>query len=100
MVLETKLLGIPTVIDGTKDGIHMTSAGSALENYTHLIDLKNCVTDEIAYTIEDLATKSIDVLQARKARIKSNVQQIVDVNQSFADGLTEFIVKILSKGYQ
>ncbi len=100
MVLEAKLLGIQTVIDGTKDGIHMTSAGSALENYTHLIDLKNCVTDEIAYTIEDLATKSIDVLQAKKARIKSNVQQIVDVNQSFADGLAEFILKNLSNRYQ
>ncbi len=40
MAIESMLLGIPTIIDATDDGVHRTTARISLESYLHLRDLR------------------------------------------------------------
>ena len=41
MTIETMLLGVPTIIDATDDGIHRTTSKESLSAYLRLRDLRN-----------------------------------------------------------
>jgi hypothetical protein len=54
MVMESLLNSNYTIIDGTNDGFHSTTAFNSLNEYTHLKDLKLISNLDIAYNFIDL----------------------------------------------
>ena len=54
MALESLLNSNYTVIDGTSDGFHSSTAFNSLNGYTHLKDLNSITNLDIAYTFDDM----------------------------------------------
>jgi len=91
MALETIMLNIPIVIDGTNDGIHKTTSGNSLNNYTHLLDFKHTVNKWIANDMEELLNLTIERLTKLNDNNAIDITKIIDIKNSYSKGLIDFI---------
>jgi len=91
MALESIMLGLPTLIDGTNDGIHRTSAKLVLDNYTHLKDLKEVYQNNIADSVQDLVEKCSLMLSQKKSSVNPSIKKLISVQTPYSRGLIDFI---------
>jgi hypothetical protein len=91
MALESIMLGLPTLIDGTNDGIHRTSAKLALNNFTHLKDLKEVYQVNIADSVQDLVEKCSLLLSQNKSPANPSIKKLISVQTPYSRGLIDFI---------
>lgn len=91
MAIESMLLGIPTVIDSSDDGVHRTTAKFSLESYLHLRDLKKIEGVIFAESAEEMfeeimrhflgesATKNLTLDKLIESKNVSYVSNIMDL---------------------
>jgi len=91
MALEAIMLNIPFVIDGTNDGIHKTTAGCSLSNYTHLLDLKQTINKWIASDMEDLLNLIFKRLATPNSGSLVDITKIINIENIYSKGLVDFI---------
>ena len=92
MALESMILKIPTIIDGTFDGIHKTSSGFALTKYTHLLDLHRLCSDSVATSVDRIVEMCYEVINENFKPINPNINELLTLNNPYSKGLSEFIL--------
>ena len=92
MALESMILKIPTIIDGTFDGIHKTSSGFALTKYTHLLDLHRLCSDNVATSVDRIVEMCYEVIHENFKPINPNINELLKLNNPYSKGLSEFIL--------
>jgi hypothetical protein len=91
MALESIMLGLPTIIDGTNDGIHRTSAKLVLNNFTHLKDLNEVYQENIADSVQDLVEKCLLLLNPNKSYANPSIKKLISMQTTYSRGLIDFI---------
>jgi hypothetical protein len=93
MSLEIMLLGIPCLIDGLNDGVHVTSPFFTLAQYLHQEDLLEIPELQIATNCEELTTRIEFFLKTESWKCDYSIQSILETESKFSDKLIEFLLK-------
>lgn len=91
MALEIMLLGIPCVIDGNDDGIHITAPFHTLQNYLHQEDLLEIPELRISKTTEELFASISEYLYQKPVFVKYSLDEIVETRDKFSNNLIRFL---------
>ncbi len=93
MVLEIMLLGIPCLVDGLDDGVHVTSPFFTLAQYLHQEDLLEISDLQVATNSEELITQIQFFLKDKSLNCDYSIQSILETESKFSDKLIEFLLK-------
>lgn len=92
MTIETMLLGVPTIIDATDDGIHRTTSKESLSAYLHLRDLRNIDDLVFGETAEDLFKEILDHYLGVSPSIRPSIENLIESrNPSYASHVINLV---------
>ena len=94
MVLEIMLLGLPCLVDGLDDGIHITSPFFTLNQYLHQEDLLEIPELKIANNSDELINGIQVLLKDKTIRRNYSLQNILETDSKFSSKLSTFLLNL------
>lgn len=95
MAIESMLLGVPTIIDGTDDGVHRTTAMSSLKEYLHLRDLQKIEGILIGKSPAELLDFLLDEFLGQASQSGPDLEKLIESKRaSYASHLTDLVNRL------
>jgi len=92
-ILEAMLLGRPCILDNTNDGMHRTTAGLAMNNYTHLQDLKEITGLKLADSVEEMYDNVVWIVDSKIESFNYEMSHLYSLDDPpYKLQLTEYLV--------
>jgi len=92
-ILEAMLLGRPCILDNTNDRMHRTTAGLAMDSYTHLQDLKDIKELKSADSVEEIYDYVLGILDSKIEYFNYEMSDLYSLENATYDlQLIEYLV--------